>query len=152
MDMEKFDPEKAARVWERVQSRQMPELAREDPAVLIREAAALARMYRALAKQIPGADGERLGRMSGECRRCADCLRGIGIIRGGKLGAPQGEDDGRRQSRRLLESCCHRERDLQGALSRQTVDPEWGHIYRRLAEESERRCTAVLELLGSKGR
>lgn len=150
--MEEFDYEKAARVWQRVQNREAPEPLRPDPAALIRDAGELAAMYQALGRLLPGQDGDRLRQLGRECRGCADCLRGLSAIRGGNPGGERGKAVSARQARPLLEGCYHRERKLLEALVRQTADPEWGQVYRCLAEKCGKRCVTVLEVLGRLGR
>lgn len=149
MNMEQFDREKAARVWQRVQNREVPEPLRQDPGVLIRAVAEQSAYYRGLSRAMPGKYAERFREYGFRQQKTGDCLKGICRLSGitPKLGAavpvPQ------EPARRMLEKCCHGERRLVGEYTARMADPDWGRVYAALASEAAQRCGWLLEILGS---
>lgn len=152
MDMEQFDADKAARVWQRVQNREAPEPLRKEPGALIRASAQQAAYYRHLSRALPGKYGERLREYVRQQQRAADCLKGICRLSGitpaaGPAGTVQAE-----APIRMLEKCCHGERQLFSEYAARTADPEWGRVYGKMAAEAAERCCGLLEILGAMGR
>lgn len=150
--MEQFDPEKAARVWQRVQNREAPEELRQEPGSLIRAAAEQAAYYRSLSRAMPGKYGERLREYGRQQQRAGECLKGICRLSGitpqtGPGKAPQPEP-----VQRMLEKCCHGERRLVNAYGARMGDPDWGRVYGKMAAEAAERCCGLLEILGVMGR
>ena len=146
--MENFDPEMAARVWQRVQNREPLALGREAPDEPARLTQELTALYQALARSLPGRDGERVRQLLREVQGSAACLRGLCALSGlgGKgSGNPKAA---KAPPRQLLEKCYRRERELLAAFTRRISDPEWGEVYSVLARGAAHRCVAALELLG----
>ena len=150
--MEGFDPEMAARVWQRVQSREPLEPLRPEPGDARQLARELAALYQALARVMPGKEGARLGKLRQEAAACGDCLRGIGLLTGLPAREEGAATPRREPARRMLEKCCHKERRLQAACAALANDPDWGHTYATLAAQSSKRCLTALEILGGMGR
>lgn len=150
--MENFDPEKAARVWQRVQSRESLEPMREDPADLSRSVQELAALYQALARVLPGKNGERVRQLLREVQGSAACLRGLCALAGRAAQKSEAVRTQKEPPRRLLEKCYHRERKLLEGYTKRISDPEWGQIYSVLASGAGGRCVAVLEILGGLAR
>lgn len=149
MDMEKFDADKAARVWQRVQNREEPAPLRQEPGALIRMTGEQAALYRALSRCLSGRGAERMRKYYTQQQRTGDCLRGIcrlsGIPAPG-AGQPAFQPEA---ARRMLEKACHGERRLVGEYTARMGDPDWGRVYGRMAAEAAERCWGLLELLGS---
>ena len=138
--MEKFDREKAARVWERVLKREdlAPlEPRKTDLTPLVLSAQELAGLYHAAARQLGGKDGELVRGLLRQQKGMAACLKGICQISGGRVPKFPGFTPPREPARRLL-----------GELSKHVSDPEFGQVFRTLAEGAGRRCLTVLEILG----
>lgn len=152
MDMEQFDAEKAARVWQRVQSREAPEPLRKEPGALIRAAGEQAAYYRNLSRALPGKYGERLRDYVRQQQRDADCLKGICRICGITPALGPAKPVQPEPPARMLEKCCHGERRLFGEYSARTGDPDWGRVYGKMATEAAERCCGLLEILGAMGR
>lgn len=149
--MEEFDGEKAARVWERVLKREdlTPlEPRKTDLTPLVLSAQELAGLYHAAARQLGGKEGELVRGLLRQQKGMVACLKGICQISGGRVPKFPGFTPPREPARRLLESCYHRERRLLGELSRHVSDPEFGQVFRSLAEGAGKRCLTVLEILG----
>ena len=152
MDMEQFDSEKAARVWQRVQNREAPEPMRKDPAVLIRASSEQAAYYRSLSRALPGRYGERLREYGRQQQRAADCMKGICRLTGITPAVGQTQPVRQEPPLRLLEKCCRGERQLAVEYSARTSDPEWGRVYGKMAAEAAERCCGLLEILGVMGK
>lgn len=145
--MEELDPQLQKRVWQRVMSRDMPPLGREDLTPWLNLAQENAAAYQRLARQSQGKQGAQLRRLEGESQRLLACLRGLCRIRGerGKAAPPP---QSREPAARTLEKCVHRERRLWEYFTQRSADPEQGHIYAALAQQTQNRCILALEILG----
>ena len=152
MDMEQFDREKAARVWQRVQNRETPEPMRKEPGALIRVAAEQAAYYRNLSRALPGKYGERLREYGHQQQRAGECMKGICRLTGITPTLSQAQPVRQEPPLRLLEKCCHGERQLVAEYSARMTDPEWGRVYGRMATEAAERCCGLLEMLGAMGK
>lgn len=141
--MEGVDKALEARVWQRVQGRDV-EVDAEEPLALARE---LAEHYRQLAGKSAG-NTERFRRLSGQMQATVRCLRGLCRIRGCPADRGRAALNQEPTDRRVIK-CCHLERRLSVALDRMALEPEWGRIYGRLAEDARQRCAALLEILGA---
>ena len=150
--MEKFDAEKAARVWQRVQSREEAGPMKPDFGTLIRQAQEQAACYRALSRVLPGKNPERMREFWRQQQRAGDCLKGICRISGIPIGPGAGTQVRTGSLGTMLESCCHGERRLVAEYYARTGDPEWGRVYAHLAAEAVQRCAVLLEILGAAGR
>ena len=154
--MEGYDPEKAARVWQRVQGRTAPAAApagqtRQEPALAelillhLQDAAACA----AVARRLGGSRAELLNRIYRQQRAAANSLRGIGRLRFGTwtrfpaIPAPREAPEG------LLGRCCVDQLRLLEAYERQAREGQFAPIYAALAAQSREHCRAFAELLGS---
>ena len=124
-------------VWQRVLARQERE-AVDTLQQLMREAESLAAVYRRnphpLAKRLQ--EGEQANAAS---------LRGIALLSGEKLEEvklwePAGKPDLRR--------CWHRTRRCQAEYTARALDPEFGEVYRKMAEREADHLALIAQLLG----
>lgn len=151
MRMHTYDPQKAARVWERVQAR--PEQKQEDRngqlQELIMNEWIAAATYLKLARQLPAKEASVLQRLFREEQAHASCLKGIYTLMTGEKAvthSPQAEVS---SPELTLRRCYGREmRSLKEYESR-SDDPEYGPVFARLAEQEREHCRTVLELIGS---
>ena len=112
--MNTYDPQKAARVWQRVQSREkleMPSLEQANLRPLILMAQENGVAYQNLSRQMSGAAGEKARRLWMENQRCLACMKGICRARGEKVKVPQLTAE-KESAQRSLMKCYHRERKL----------------------------------------
>lgn len=149
MDMEQFDPQKAARVWNRVQNREPAEPLRKDQAGLIRDISAQAARYRYLSRAIQGRFGERLREYYRQQQRTAECLKGICRLSGIQPPRDGGMSAPAEPPARMLEKCCREEQRLMEEYGNRLSDPEWGRVYGKMATEGADRCCGLLEILGT---
>ena len=152
MDMEQFDAQKAARVWQRVQNREQPEPLRKDQGALIRAVGEQAACYRNLSRAMPGKYGERLREYARQQLRAGECLKGICRLSGIQPGSGPNKPVSGEAPLRMLEKCCHGERRLVAEYGDRMTDPDWGRVYEKMAAEAAERCCGLLEILGSMGR
>lgn len=145
--MEKFDTEKAARVWQRVQTREEPMPQQPDHGVLIRSAGEQAGRYRQLSRMMAG-NGEKMGAFRRQQLAAADCLKGICRLSGIPVSPGANPSVPPEPLARLMEITCHGERQLVGEYSARMADPEWGRVYAHLASEAAQRCAVLLEMIG----
>lgn len=145
--MESFDQEKARRVWARVHSG--PECA-PDPDTLtallsqeLTDAAVLTR----LAKQIGGRGGDLL-RLARQCRQHAGYLRGICTMIRRDYSNPAVPAPTVTTAGGALRNCyvnsLHRIQEYEN----RSADPDYGPVFRKMADTTRNQCAALLELIG----
>lgn len=156
--MEKFDPEVAARVWQRVtkpaEDFPMPPL---PPAYTPPSDASLgeciacavqaAGIYQRLSRQLSGRDGALLRKMAAQKQQQVACLKGLCAIRGGCT-IPRMQPVGNRAPQALLRRCYNWETQLLSLCQARREEPSHGHIYSHLARQQQELCVQLLALLG----
>ena len=150
--MEQFDPEVAARVWQRVQGQREPEARGEDLRPLMQTVQELAAAYRRLAGQTSGRSRELLRRLhEGQMANLA-CLKGLQTLRGGPI--PKGNilPPGKEGAGKTLERCYHRSRRLAGEYTARSTEMEFGGVFYEMAERERRLCALAAEAIGEMGR
>ena len=151
--MHTYDPQKAARVWQRVQNQtKAEEREQRDPVGSIRsmimEERMSAAVYLQLSRQVPSREASVLQRLFREEQTHAACLRGIyTLITGEKpvVGAPTTVQE---QPEITLRRCYAREMRTLKEYEARSADPEYGPVFARLAEQEREHCRAVLEVIG----
>ena len=146
--MEQFDPEAAARVWQRVQGRQEPGPVGEDLRPLMQAVQELAAVYRRLLGQASGRNKDLLRRLvEGETANLA-CLKGIQTLRGGQMPKGNPLPGGNEPGRKALEKCYHRTRRLAGEYTARSAEPEFGAVFYAMAERERELCALAAEAIG----
>ena len=142
-----MEENREAGVWQRVmgQGKQAP---LRDLEEMLREAAALASVYRWAAGKLTGR-GKALAQklLEGEQANAA-CLRGIGQLCGRVQETVTVWEPGGKGARGLLQNCYHRTRRCQAEYTARSLEPEFGEVYRRMAERAGEHCALLAELLG----
>lgn len=147
--MDTIDPTKAARVWQRVHG-ETPEPAREEglSELIAREWEAAA-TYLQLSRRFQGRPNALLRKLFEQEQAHAACLKGIYTLITGKhpnvAGVPPVTDD----AQKVLRQCYGRQMQCLARYEQRAGDPEYGHIFARLAQQEKEHCHMVLELLGS---
>lgn len=151
--MNTYDPEMASRVWQRVQSgkNEMPELPREDnlAALILAEGESAAALQQ-LARQMPKAATE-LQRLAREAQAHGACLRGMYTLMNDRIPAVRVPPVVREAPLIALRKCYGRLIRLLGEYERRSGDPEYGPVFRDLAEQTRKHCRSLLEVIGSMG-
>lgn len=149
--MNAYDPEKAARVWQRVQGREpAPAVSfAQELRMLIAEEWNDAAAYLNLSRRFQGAQNALLRRMSQEEQSHAACLRGLySLITGTRL-AVQTSRPTQEPTEVILRRCYGREMRSLAEYEARSADSEYGPVFARLAAQEREHCKSVLELLGS---
>lgn len=153
--MHTYDSQKAARVWQRVQAGQdtpreavRAETLSDNLQELIMNEWTAAATYLRLARQMQPREAQVLQRLAREEHSHAACLKGIyHLITGNQavIRSPKPENE---TPELTLRRCYGGEmRSLKEYESR-SDDPQYGHVFARLAEQEREHCRAVLELIG----
>ena len=141
--MERYDPEKAARVWQRVRGPQEAAAPPEDLAAIIQWERQQTHLLRQISRQLPPAAA-----LADDCSRCAATVSGICALTGtpapGKVPAPN-----REPGDRILQKCCLLGLRCCAAYERQATHREYGPVFAQLAQEKRLFCCRVLALLGN---
>jgi len=146
--MEVFDPAKAAGVWSRVQGNAVQNRPEEGLLDLIAREAEDAEIYLQLSRRFQGKAGTMLRKMSEQEQAHAACLRGIYTLTTGKRAGtitPRLTPD---TPENILRRCYGREMRCLARYEQRVSDPEYGQVFRRLAEQERDHCRMILELLG----
>ena len=147
--MNGYDPQKAARVWQRVQESK-PEAKQnpmEDLEELIFNAEIAAGIYGQLARRMPK-EAPLLQKLSREKQQHRNALRGIWeLVNGGKCPVHRPTEI-KDPTDRLLCRCYGQSLRSLKAYEGKREDPEYGHVFRKLAEQEREHGVAVLDLIG----
>lgn len=149
--MSTIDPVKAAQVWQRVHN------TKED-APLPREAGLLeliarewesAGTYLQLSRRYTGKTHAQLHKLFQREQAHTACLKGIYTLLTGKKPtvAPAPPLNG--QTQNYLRKCYGSSMQQLAQYEQRTGDPEYGHIFARLAQQEKEHCHTLLELLGN---
>lgn len=142
-----MDKKRETDVWQRVTA-QPPSEPSMGLTALVRESAALEAIYRRTAEKLAGR-GRQLATELLEGERCIrESLLGIGRL----TGSPQENirtwepgDPGQ------LRSCYRRTCRCRAEYLARSLEPEYGEVYRQLAEQAGRNCCLLARLLGISG-
>lgn len=147
--MEGIDNEKAKRVWQRVQGTAAPP---PDIGCDIRELVKgemeAAAAYLQLSRRLQGKDSAALRQMAEEERSHAAALKGIcAMYNGTRPGAPTPTPQ-TGPIEVLLRRYYGGELKSVAEYERRSADPQYGMVFRQMAEEEKTHCRHLLELLG----
>ena len=147
--MNPYDPQKAARVWQRVHSAQ-PEAPRQEENLkeLIMNEWIAASTYARLARQLGQKEGQLLQRLSREEHAHGACLRGIYSLKTGEKCALKALKIENEPPELTLRRCYGMEMRSLKEYEAKCEDPEYGHVYAKLAEQEREHCVALLGIIG----
>ena len=145
--MNHIDPHTAAKVWERVKA---PPVNTEADTIrsLMAEELLDALTYQRLAKKLPPTQGLIARQLAQQEQAHAVCLKGIYTMLTGStpnLPTPAPQDD---PPQVILRRCYGREMRCLAQYEARQNDPQYGHVFQRLAREEQEQCRKLLELLG----
>ncbi len=147
--MEKIDPAKAARVWQRVQGSAPVEAKEQGLQELIVHEWTDAATYLLLSRRFQGKNSTILRKMFQDEQAHTACLKGIYTLITGnhpvlKALPPKQED-----TELILRRCYGREMQCLAQYEARSNDPEYGQVFTRLAQQEREHCRLILELLGN---
>ena len=147
--MSQYDPKTAAKVWDRVQSTAFPPGEAQTVLNLIAEETLDALAYTRLAKRLPPPLATIARQISQQEQSHISCLKGIyTLITGRKALVPQPaiSDD---PPEIVLRRCYGREMRCLAQYEARMGDPQYGCIFRTLAQQEQEHCRHILEILGA---
>ena len=147
--MQAYDPEKAARIWDRVRQSPAAGLDVQKLPALINEERTDAALYLMLSKQFQGKQNLILRQMAEQEQTHAACLKGIYTLVSGKRAAEYTPQPENAPLETILRHCYGREMRSLAAYEARSSDPEYGQVFSRLAAQEREHCRRILELLGS---
>lgn len=142
--MQTYDPQKAARVWNRVQGHPEGENLPELIGMEWQDAVT----YLALSRRFQGRDGQLLRQLAQQEQDHVAVLRGLYTLQNGSRPAaatpPIPKEDTESLLRRSYGSHMHRLARYEAKRN----DPEYGQIFTRLADQERDQCQKILAILG----
>ncbi len=150
--MNVYDSQKAARVWQRVQSARPEPRQEENLKELIMNEWIAAATYAQLSRQLPQKDGAVLQRLSREEHAHGACLRGIYNLKTGEKCPVHTPKPGNEPPEVTLRRCYGLEMRSLKEYEAKCDDPEYGHVYARLADQEREHCMALLGVIGGLGK
>ena len=151
--MNQIDQQKAARVWQRVQdSKPAPKPERlENLRELIMNEWEAAATDRNLARQLPQQEAAVLQRLSREEHHHGACLRGMYSLVTGEKCEVHNPVPRQEPVERTLRRCYGLEMRSLKEYEAHAEDPEYGHVFSRIAQQEREHCMTLLGLIGSLG-
>ena len=150
--MATYDPQQAARVWQRVQGEKEnrePPYREDNLQELIMNEWMAAATYLQLARKMGQKEAAVLQSLAREEQNHLSCLKGIHTLITGEKCAVRAPKIQLGTPEATLRRCYgEKMRNLKAYESR-TSDPEYGHVFSRLAEQEREHCRLILALLGS---
>ena len=146
--MEKFDPGKAAQIWQRVQGGTVQTRPEEGLLELIARETEDAVIYLQLSRSVQGRGSGLLRKMYEQEQTHVACLKGIYTLTTGKranVAAPKLTPD---TPENILRRCYGREMRCLARYEQRSGDAEYGQVFLKLAEQEREHCRMILELLG----
>ena len=147
--MKNYDPKTAARVWDRVQGTAVPTGDAQSVLNLIAEEMLDAAAYQKLSRRLPPPQAAIARQLSQQEQAHVSCLKGVyTLITGSKamVPPPPVSDD---PPDIVLRRCYGREMRCLSQYEARVGDPQYGHIFRRLAAQEQEHCHKILEILGA---
>ena len=146
--MQTYDPEKAVRVWQRVQGQQEKEFdAQLLPEMIAREWAD-ATTYLILSRRFQGKESAVLRQMFEQEQDHASCLKGLYTLMTGQRPIVHSPGVPQESTEVLLRRCYGEEMRCLAQYEARCGDPEYGQVFSRLAQQEREHCHTLLWLLG----
>lgn len=149
--METIDRKKAERVWQRVQENKPAENNARwaDLKELILNEWESAATYQQLVRQLPPKEGQILMRLAREEHAHGAALRGMyALVTGEKCPIHRGNLP-QEPIALTLRRCYGLEMRSLKAYEAKISDPEYGHVFARIAQQEQEHCMALLGILGT---
>lgn len=147
--METYDPEKAARVWQRVHASAPAIPDGSSLLALIAGEWTDAATYLYLSHGRQGKEAAALRRLFEEDQSHAACLKGIYTLTTGKRPIVRTPPPVQEPLEIALRRCYGREMRSLAEYEARSSDPEYGPVFARLAAQEREHCRIVLELIGN---
>ena len=145
--MEKVDPQKAARVWQRVHTEAEPP--EQGLLSLIAQEWADASTYLQLSRRLQGKPATILRTLYEQEQTHLACLKGIYTLITGSHPKVASIPLPQEQPEQTLRRCYGREMQCLAQYEQRSTHPEYGKVFAKLALQEQEHCRMVLEILGS---
>ena len=147
--MEKIDPAKAARVWQRVQGDAPQEHREQGIGEMIAREWTAAVTFVQLSRRFQGKESAILQNLYEQKQSATACLKGIYTLITGSHPTVKAVQPPQEDTEHALRRCYGREmRSLAGYEARRN-DPEYGQVFTQLANNTREHCRMILELIGN---
>ena len=147
--MENYDPEAAARVWQRVQGKTPQNEDLNSLPALIAGEWQDAATYLRLSRQFTGKEANILRKMFEEEQSHAACLKGIYTLLTGDRLVTQTPAPRQEPLSASLRRCYGREMQCLAQYEKWSDHREYGPVFQRIAQQERAHCAALLEILGN---
>ena len=145
--MNTIDPQKAARVWQRVQG--TDRLGDRELLTMITREWADAATYLQLSRQFQGKEGAKLRRLYEEEQAHTACLKGIYTLITGTRPTIKAQPLTGQDPETVLRRLYGRQMQDLADYEARSADREYGPVFVRLAEQERDHCRTILELIGN---
>ena len=145
--MNTIDPQKAARVWQRVQGAAQP--SDRELLTMISTEWTNATTYLQLSRQLSGKDSAALRRLYEAEQAHTACLKGIYTLITGTRPAVKATPLTGADPEALLRRCYGRQMQSLADYEARIEDKEYGPVFARLAEQEKDHCRTILEIIGN---
>lgn len=146
--METIDPEKAQRVWQRVQGATAAAPREQGLAELIALEWTGAATYLLLSRHLQGKAANTLRTIHQQEMANVACLKGIYTLLTGNRPVVRANAPTPGNPDTVLRSCYGQEMRILAQYESRSSDPECGKVFARMAEQKREHCRLVLALLG----
>lgn len=141
-----MDEDRQMKIWSSVKG--TSESARKNLQPLLAAALTEAAVFGALLRRMPGASHPQLRQLREEELSHARCIQGIHMLAGGGiLRAGVSEPEMQRPEAALRRSY-GKALQMARSYAQRQGDPEYGPVFRRMAEREEAHCVILAELMG----
>jgi rubrerythrin len=147
--MDRIDPQKVARVWQRVQTDMPVQNPTQGLLELIAHEWTDAATYLQLSRRFQGKDSVLLRKMAQQEQSHCACLKGIYTLITGTPPVVRAVPPAQENTQAILRRCYGREMQCLARYEEKASDPEYGQVYSRLADQEREHCRLILELLGN---
>lgn len=147
--MDTIDPAKAARVWQRVRPDTPQTCGEEELKELIAREWESATTYMQLSRRFQGKQNAQLRKLFEQEQAHTVCLKGIYTLLTGKRPNVAAVPPITEDPKKVLRRCYGRQMQCLARYENHTDDPEYGHIFARLAQQEKEHCHILLEIIGS---
>lgn len=145
--MEERNSYQEQEVWQRVFAPPRNS-AGEDLRRLQLEAMELAAAYRHLSGTMAGRSREKVRGLYRGAKDNVACLQGLGRLSGAGSGKTKTMPVPNMAAEKLLELCYHKTRRTMTEYTARSMEPEFGEVFRKMAQREGEHCVVLAELLG----
>ena len=145
--MNTIDPQKAARVWQRVQGAAQP--SDRDLLTMISAEWTNAATYLQLSRQFQGRDSAALRKLYEAEQAHTACLKGIYTLITGTRPAVKATPLSGVDPEAILRRCYGRQMQALANYEARMDDKEYGPVFARLADQEKDHCRTILEIIGN---